>query len=86
MIAGPARGLGRAAIGVRAAGLAAALDTELRACGALRIARALDAAKGGVALAVAAALVRAASLSTTWLCNEKSVTKQLLLEHAAKYL
>jgi bifunctional ADP-heptose synthase (sugar kinase/adenylyltransferase) len=28
----------------------------------------------------------AASLSTTWLCNEKSVTKQLLLEHAAKYL
>ena len=28
----------------------------------------------------------AASLSTTWLCNEKSVTKQLLLEHAANYL
>ena len=28
----------------------------------------------------------AASLSTTWLCNEKSVTKQLLIEHAAKYL
>ncbi len=28
----------------------------------------------------------AASLSTTWLCNEKSVTKKLLLEHAAKYL
>jgi len=28
----------------------------------------------------------AASLSTTWLCNEKSVTKQLLLEHAVKYL
>lgn len=28
----------------------------------------------------------AASLSTTWLCNEKSVTKQLLKEHAAKYL
>lgn len=28
----------------------------------------------------------AASLSTTWLCNEKSVTKHLLLEHAAKYL
>jgi sugar/nucleoside kinase (ribokinase family) len=28
----------------------------------------------------------AASLSTTWLCNEKSVTKQLLLEHAAKYV
>ena len=28
----------------------------------------------------------AASLSTTWLCNEKSVTKSLLLEHAAKYL
>jgi bifunctional ADP-heptose synthase (sugar kinase/adenylyltransferase) len=28
----------------------------------------------------------AASLSTTWLCNEKSVTKQLLLNHAAKYL
>lgn len=28
----------------------------------------------------------AASLSTTWLCNEKSVTKQLLLDHAAKYL
>ena len=28
----------------------------------------------------------AASLSTTWLCNEKSVTKQLLLEHAAKFI
>ncbi len=28
----------------------------------------------------------AASLSTTWLCNERSVTKALLLEHAAKYL
>jgi len=28
----------------------------------------------------------AASLSTTWLCNEKSVTKQLLKEHATKYL
>jgi bifunctional ADP-heptose synthase (sugar kinase/adenylyltransferase) len=28
----------------------------------------------------------AASLSTTWLCNEKSVTRKLLLEHAAKYL
>jgi len=28
----------------------------------------------------------AASLSTTWLCNEKSVTKKLLLEHAAKYI
>lgn len=28
----------------------------------------------------------AASLSTTWLCNEKSVTKQLLLNHATKYL
>jgi bifunctional ADP-heptose synthase (sugar kinase/adenylyltransferase) len=28
----------------------------------------------------------AASLSTTWLCNEKSVTKKLLLEHAVKYL
>lgn len=28
----------------------------------------------------------AASLSTTWLCNEKSVTKQLLLNHASKYL
>ena len=28
----------------------------------------------------------AASLSTTWLCNEKSVTKKLLQEHAAKYL
>jgi bifunctional ADP-heptose synthase (sugar kinase/adenylyltransferase) len=28
----------------------------------------------------------AASLSTTWLCNEKSVTKQLLLSHASKYL
>jgi bifunctional ADP-heptose synthase (sugar kinase/adenylyltransferase) len=28
----------------------------------------------------------AASLSTTWLCNEKSVTKNLLLEHAAKYI
>ncbi|MEI8136868.1 MAG: PfkB family carbohydrate kinase, partial [Bacteroidota bacterium] len=27
-----------------------------------------------------------ASLSTTWLCNEKSVTKKLLQEHAAKYL
>lgn len=28
----------------------------------------------------------AASLSTTWLCNEKSVTKKLILEHAANYL
>lgn len=28
----------------------------------------------------------AASLSTTWLCNEKSVTKKLLLEHATKYV
>lgn len=28
----------------------------------------------------------AASLSTTWLCNEKSVTKKLLIEHVAKYL
>lgn len=28
----------------------------------------------------------AASLSTTWLCNEKSVTKELLLQHAAKYI
>jgi bifunctional ADP-heptose synthase (sugar kinase/adenylyltransferase) len=28
----------------------------------------------------------AASLSTTWLCNEKSVTKKLLLNHASKYL
>ncbi len=28
----------------------------------------------------------AASLSTTWLCNEKSVTKHLLLEHATQYL
>jgi len=28
----------------------------------------------------------AASLSTTWLCNEKSVNKKTLLEHAAKYL
>lgn len=28
----------------------------------------------------------AASLSTTWLCNEKSVTKQLLINHAVKYL
>ncbi len=28
----------------------------------------------------------AASLSTTWLCNEKSVTKETLLKHAAKYL
>jgi bifunctional ADP-heptose synthase (sugar kinase/adenylyltransferase) len=28
----------------------------------------------------------AASLSTTWLCNEKSITKKLLTEHAAKYL
>jgi len=28
----------------------------------------------------------AASLSTTWLCNEKSVTKQLLLDHAAKFI
>ena len=28
----------------------------------------------------------AASLSTTWLCNEKSVTRKLLLEHAARYL
>lgn len=28
----------------------------------------------------------AASLSTTWLCNEKSVTKQSLLQHATNYL
>ena len=28
----------------------------------------------------------AASLSTTWLCNEKSVTKNLLLGHAKKYV
>lgn len=28
----------------------------------------------------------AASLSTTWLCNERSVTKELLLQHAAKYI
>lgn len=28
----------------------------------------------------------AASLSTTWLCNEKSVTKEILLKHAAKYI
>jgi bifunctional ADP-heptose synthase (sugar kinase/adenylyltransferase) len=28
----------------------------------------------------------AASLSTTWLCNEKSVTKELLLRHAANYI
>jgi bifunctional ADP-heptose synthase (sugar kinase/adenylyltransferase) len=28
----------------------------------------------------------AASLSTTWLCNEKSVTKNLLLQHATKYI
>ena len=28
----------------------------------------------------------AASLSTTWLCNEKSVTKKLLIEHAAKFI
>ncbi|HEY1037806.1 MAG TPA: PfkB family carbohydrate kinase [Bacteroidia bacterium] len=28
----------------------------------------------------------AASLSTTWLCNEKSVTKQLLVSHAEKYV
>ncbi|MDO8998176.1 MAG: PfkB family carbohydrate kinase [Bacteroidota bacterium] len=28
----------------------------------------------------------AASLSTTWLCNEKSVTKELLLNHAAKHV
>lgn len=28
----------------------------------------------------------AASLSTTWLCNEKSVTKETLLNHAAKYV
>lgn len=28
----------------------------------------------------------AASLSTTWLCNEKSVTKELLLQHAAKFI
>jgi bifunctional ADP-heptose synthase (sugar kinase/adenylyltransferase) len=28
----------------------------------------------------------AASLSTTWFCNEKSVNKQLLYEHATKYL
>lgn len=28
----------------------------------------------------------AASLSTTWLCNEKSVTKKTLINHANKYL
>lgn len=28
----------------------------------------------------------AASLSTTWLCNEKSVTKKMLIEHATKYI
>lgn len=28
----------------------------------------------------------AASLSTTWLCNEKSVTKKLIIEHAAKFI
>jgi D-beta-D-heptose 7-phosphate kinase/D-beta-D-heptose 1-phosphate adenosyltransferase len=28
----------------------------------------------------------AASLSTTWLCNEKSVTKKNLLEHAARFI
>jgi bifunctional ADP-heptose synthase (sugar kinase/adenylyltransferase) len=28
----------------------------------------------------------AASLSTTWLCNEKSVTKKGLLDHAAKFI
>lgn len=28
----------------------------------------------------------AASLSTTWLCNERSITKQNLLEHANSYL
>jgi bifunctional ADP-heptose synthase (sugar kinase/adenylyltransferase) len=28
----------------------------------------------------------AASLSTTWLCNERSVTKKRLLEHAAKFM
>ncbi len=28
----------------------------------------------------------AASLSTTWLCNERSVTKELLLKHAAKFI
>lgn len=28
----------------------------------------------------------AASLSTTWLCNEKSVTRQLLTDHATNYL
>ncbi len=28
----------------------------------------------------------AASLSTTWLCNEKSVTKQLLKEYATKFI
>jgi bifunctional ADP-heptose synthase (sugar kinase/adenylyltransferase) len=28
----------------------------------------------------------AASLSTTWLCNEKSVTKENLLKHAAQYI
>ena len=28
----------------------------------------------------------AASLSTTWLCNEKSVTKELLLQHATKHV
>ncbi|MCC6370101.1 MAG: hypothetical protein IT236_03745 [Bacteroidia bacterium] len=28
----------------------------------------------------------AASLSTTWLCNEKSVNKKTLIEHAAKFI
>lgn len=28
----------------------------------------------------------AASLSTTWLCNEKSVTQKTLLQHAAKFI
>jgi len=28
----------------------------------------------------------AASLSTTWLCNERSVTKKLLIEHASKFV
>ena len=28
----------------------------------------------------------AASLSTTWLCNEKSVTKQNLFEHASRFI
>jgi sugar/nucleoside kinase (ribokinase family) len=28
----------------------------------------------------------AASLSTTWMCNEKSVTKKMLIEHAKKVI